>query len=118
MQKATTSARFGRRSGGCYAFEKRAKPDAKSDDFGAVWTLSDPVAQLRAEAEKEEVEEKDEETITNEGDSNISEIVNRSGMSRSTVYKTLKKLSNEGIINLNQSEEDGRESLVTLVGNS
>ena len=36
---------------------KRAKPDAKSDDFGAVWTLSDPVAQLRAEAGKEEAEE-------------------------------------------------------------
>ena len=54
----------------------------------------------------------------NEGYSNISEIVNRSGMSRSTVYKTLKKLSNEGIINLTQSEDDGRESLITLVGNS
>ena len=38
MQKATISARSGRRSGGCCAFEKRAKPDAKSDDFGAVWT--------------------------------------------------------------------------------
>ena len=54
----------------------------------------------------------------NQAGSNISEIVDRSGMSRSTVYKTLKKLSNEGIINLKQSEEDGRESLVTLVGNS
>ena len=54
----------------------------------------------------------------NEGNSNISEIVNRSGMSRSTVYKTLKKLSNEGIINLTQSEDDGRESLITLVSNS
>jgi DNA-binding MarR family transcriptional regulator len=54
----------------------------------------------------------------NEGNSNISEIVNRSGMSRSTVYKTLKKLSNEGIINLTQSEDDGRESLITLVANS
>jgi DNA-binding MarR family transcriptional regulator len=54
----------------------------------------------------------------NEGDSNISEIVNCSGMSRSTVYKTLKKLSHEGIINLTQSEDDGRESLITLVGNS
>ena len=50
--------------------------------------------------------------------SNITEIVENSGMSRSTVYKTLKKLSNEGIINLNQSEDDGRESLITLVGNS
>ena len=54
----------------------------------------------------------------NQAGSNISEIVDHSGMSRSTVYKTLKKLSNEGIINLNQSEDDGRESLVTLVGNS
>jgi DNA-binding MarR family transcriptional regulator len=54
-----------------------------------------------------------------DGDSsNITEIVVNSGMSRSTVYKTLKKLSNEGIINLNQSENDGRESLITLVGNS
>ena len=29
-------------------------------------------------------------------------------------YKTLKKLSTEGIIQLHQSEEDGRESLVVL----
>ena len=28
----------GRRSGGCSNTLKRAKPDAKSDDFGAVWT--------------------------------------------------------------------------------
>ena len=54
----------------------------------------------------------------NEAGSNISEIVDHSGMSRSTVYKTLKKLSNEGIINLSQSEDDGRESLITLVGNT
>ena len=46
--------------------------------------------------------------------SNITDIVENSGMSRSTVYKTLKKLSTEGIIQLHQSEEDGRESLVVL----
>tara|TARA_Y100001970_G_scaffold79024_1_gene100711 strand:+ start:128 stop:424 length:297 start_codon:yes stop_codon:yes gene_type:complete len=46
--------------------------------------------------------------------SNISEIVKNSGMSRSTVYKTLKKLSSEGIISFFQSEEDGRESLIHL----
>jgi DNA-binding MarR family transcriptional regulator len=46
--------------------------------------------------------------------STISEVVSFSGMSRSTVYKTLKKLSGEGIIHLRQSEEDGRESLVLL----
>ena len=41
----------------CNAFLERAKRDAKTDDFGTVCTLSDPVVQLRAEAEKEEVEE-------------------------------------------------------------
>ena len=50
----------------------------------------------------------------NEHGSNITDIVENSGMSRSTVYKTLKKLSTEGIIQLHQSEEDGRESLVVL----
>jgi len=58
------------------------------------------------------------QSALNNAGSNISEIVDHSGMSRSTVYKTLKKLSNEGIINLTQSEDDGRESLITLVGNS
>ena len=50
----------------------------------------------------------------NEHGSNITDIVENSGMSRSTVYKTLKKLSLENIINLRQSEEDGRESIVIL----
>ena len=50
----------------------------------------------------------------NESGSNITDIVENSGMSRSTVYKTLKKLSTEGIIQLHQSKEDGRESLVLL----
>jgi len=50
----------------------------------------------------------------NNNGSNISDIVENSGMSRSTVYKTLKKLSAEGIIHLSQSDEDGRESLVLL----
>ena len=46
--------------------------------------------------------------------SNISEVVKNSGMSRSTVYKTLKKLSNLKIIATDQSENDGRESLIRL----
>ena len=50
---------------------------------------------------------------TNMG-SNITEIVENSGMSRSSVYKTLKKLASEGIISLSQSDRDGRESLVLL----
>tara|TARA_B100001059_G_C17778941_1_gene552959 strand:+ start:38 stop:334 length:297 start_codon:yes stop_codon:yes gene_type:complete len=53
-------------------------------------------------------------SASNEEGSNITEIVENSGMSRSTVYKTLKKLSTQGIINLIQSEDDGRESLVVL----
>ena len=50
----------------------------------------------------------------NEHGSNISVIVENSGMSRSTVYKTLKKLSQEDIIYLTQSQDDGRESIITL----
>ena len=53
-------------------------------------------------------------SASNEEGSNITEIVENSGMSRSTVYKTLNKLSTQGIINLIQSEDDGRESLVVL----
>ena len=45
---------------------------------------------------------------------NISEVVNSSGMSRSTVYKTLRKLSNAGIIALDQSQDDKREYLITF----
>ena len=53
-------------------------------------------------------------TYQNNNGSNISDIVENSGMSRSTVYKTLKKLSAEDIIHLSKSDEDGRESLVLL----
>ena len=56
--------------------------------------------------------------VSNEASSgtqcNITEVVNSSGMSRSTVYKTLRKLSNEGIIALDQSEDDKREYLITF----
>tara|TARA_B100000579_G_scaffold298349_1_gene248443 strand:+ start:346 stop:642 length:297 start_codon:yes stop_codon:yes gene_type:complete len=53
-------------------------------------------------------------SISNKKGSNISEIVENSGMSRSTVYKTLKKLSSEGIISFFQSKEDGREYIIHL----
>ena len=45
---------------------------------------------------------------------NISDVVERSRMSRSTVYKTLKKLVDEKIIQLSQSDEDKRESIILL----
>ena len=55
--------------------------------------------------------------ISNEAKSgshcNITDVVKSSGMSRSTVYKTLRKLAGEGIIALDQSPDDKREYLIT-----
>ena len=45
---------------------------------------------------------------------NISKIVNESGLSRSTVYKILRKLEGCNLINAFQSESDKRESIVSL----
>ena len=45
---------------------------------------------------------------------NITDVVESSGLSRSTVYKTLRKLSNQGIIALDQSPDDKREYLITF----
>jgi len=54
--------------------------------------------------------------ISNEASSgsrcNITDVVESSGLSRSTVYKTLRKLSGEGIIALDQSPDDKREYLI------
>ena len=56
--------------------------------------------------------------ISNEANSgcqcNITDVVESSGMSRSTVYKTLRKLSGEGIIALDQSPDDKREYLISF----
>ena len=56
--------------------------------------------------------------ISNEAKSgshcNITDVVQSSGMSRSTVYKTLRKLSSEGIIALDQSPDDKREYLISF----
>ena len=56
--------------------------------------------------------------ISNEAKSgslcNITNVVKSSGMSRSTVYKTLRKLSDEGIIALDQSPDDKRENLISF----
>lgn len=45
---------------------------------------------------------------------NITKIVNESGLSRSTVYKILRKLEKCNLINAFQSESDKRESIVSL----
>ena len=50
----------------------------------------------------------------NEHGSNISEIVENSGMSRSTVYKTIKKFETENLLSLQQSDEDRREFILQL----
>jgi DNA-binding MarR family transcriptional regulator len=43
---------------------------------------------------------------------NISDVVENSGLSRSSVYKTLKKLVSGNIIELEQSRDDKREFLI------
>ena len=45
---------------------------------------------------------------------NISRIVDESGLSRSTVYKILRKLEDNNLIEAFQSESDKRESIVSL----
>ena len=45
---------------------------------------------------------------------NISKIVDESGLSRSTVYKILRKLEDNNLIHALQSESDKRESIISL----
>ena len=45
---------------------------------------------------------------------NISKIVDESGLSRSTVYKILKKLEDNNLVEALQSKSDKRESIVSL----
>ena len=45
---------------------------------------------------------------------NISKIVDESGLSRSTVYKILRKLEGNNLVVAFQSKSDKRESIVTL----
>ena len=45
---------------------------------------------------------------------NITKIVDESGLSRSTVYKTLRKLEENNLIEAFQSQSDKRESIVSL----
>ena len=45
---------------------------------------------------------------------NISNIVDESGLSRSTVYKILRKLEGNNLVEAFQSKSDKRESIVSL----
>ena len=49
------------------------------------------------------------------GSCNISDVINSSGFSRSTVYKTIKKFESENLLSLQQSDEDRREFILQLV---
>ena len=48
------------------------------------------------------------------GTCNISDVINSSGFSRSTVYKTIKKFESENLLSLQQSNEDKREFILQL----
>ena len=48
------------------------------------------------------------------GTCNISDVINSSGFSRSTVYKTIKKFESENLLSLQQSDEDRREFILQL----
>ena len=47
--------------------------------------------------------------ISNTGECNITDVINKSGYSRSTVYKTIKKFETANMIILKQSTNDKRE---------
>ena len=47
--------------------------------------------------------------ISNEGTCNISDVIKKSGYSRSTVYKTIKKFESANMVILKQSTHDKRE---------
>jgi DNA-binding MarR family transcriptional regulator len=54
-------------------------------------------------------------TISSNGSCNITDIINQSKFSRSTVYKTIKKFQSANIITVKQSNEDKREFNLLLL---
>ena len=53
--------------------------------------------------------------LSNNVSCNISDVINSSGYSRSTVYKTIKKFENANLVIVKQSEGDKREFNLVLV---
>ena len=47
--------------------------------------------------------------ISNTGQCNITDVIKKSGYSRSTVYKTIKKFESANMVILKQSDNDKRE---------
>lgn len=53
--------------------------------------------------------------VHNNGRCNISDVINASGFSRSTVYKAIKAFENKEMVVLVQSDSDKREFHISLV---
>ena len=53
--------------------------------------------------------------LSNNDACNISDVINASGYSRSTVYKTIKKFESADLVLVKQSEGDKREFNLVLV---
>ena len=50
-----------------------------------------------------------------EGRCNITDVINDSNLSRSTVYKAIKKLEKNMLLRVNQSNFDKRESFLNII---
>lgn len=50
-----------------------------------------------------------------EGTCNITDVINESSLSRSTVYKAIKKLEKNMLVNVHQSQLDKRESYLNII---
>ena len=50
-----------------------------------------------------------------EGHCNITDVINESNLSRSTVYKAIKKLEKNMLLRVNQSSFDKRESFLNII---
>ena len=53
-------------------------------------------------------------TISKYQKCNISDVINFSKLSRSTIYKTITKFEKENLVNITQSGSDKREFLIAL----
>ena len=51
-------------------------------------------------------------TLSSDNICNISDVINHSGLSRSSVYKSLKKLDSYSLITITQSQDDKREYIL------
>ena len=53
--------------------------------------------------------------LNNNNSCNITDIINSSKLSRSSVYKAIKKFENHGLVVLSQSDKDKREFNLALI---